>query len=462
MAGIDQDLLQQVLKTSLARGGDFADVFIEDTLTTGITLDSTRIRSINSGIVSGAGIRVITGSDYVYLYAGDPDADRLMALAEEAADAVAAGASGACASLERTTFRNRHTVKQLPGRSSLDDKVALLLRADAAARAYSPKITEAMVTYGDREQQVIIAASDGTFARDRRVRTRMTVTCIASDGEKSERGFFGPGKSQGLELFAIHTPESIAEEAARIACTLLDADYAPQGTMPVIIANEFGGVIFHEACGHALEATSVAKNASIFSGRLRKRIASTAVTAYDDPTIRNEWGSANIDDEGMRTKKIKLIQRGRLVSYLVDRLGSIRMDHPPTASGRRESYMFAPTSRMSNTYIHPGKHTFDEMVSAIDDGLYCKRMGGGSVNPSTTEFNFSVMEAYRIRGGTLGDPVKGASLIGTGEQVLKHIDMVGNDLGFGAGMCGSLSGSIPASVGQPSIMVSGLVVGGRS
>jgi TldD protein len=266
----------------------------------------------------------------------------------------------------------------------------------------------------------------------------------------------------GFEFFDLFSPESIAAEAARIALVMLDAEYAPSGTMPVVIDNGFGGVIFHEACGHALETGSVADDASVFCGKMGEQIADPCVSAVDDGTIPNEWGSAAYDDDGLETRKNLLIKDGVLVSYLVDRLGQAKMGLPALGCGRRESYRFPPTARMSNTYIAPGDKKLSDLISSVDKGLYCRNLGGGSVNPPTTDFNFAVSEAYLIEGGKLGAPVKSASLIGKGSEIIKNIRMVANDLSFGTGMCGSFSGSIPASVGQGAVLVGGLVVGGRT
>ena len=265
----------------------------------------------------------------------------------------------------------------------------------------------------------------------------------------------------GFELFDKYTPESIAEEAARIALVSLEAGPAPQGKIPVVMDNGFGGVIFHEACGHVLEATAVADDASVFCGKMGKQIANSVVTAIDDGTLPNEWGSQCFDDEAMETRKNVLIEDGILKSYMVDKLGSLKMDHPVTGSARKQSYKFAPTSRMTNTFIAPGESSLNEMIATIDDGIYCKNMGGGSVNPPTTDFNFAVAEAYLIKNGKIDRPVKGASLIGKGSDILMNIEMVGKELDHGTGMCGSRSGSISANVGQPPIKVSGLVVGGQ-
>ncbi len=458
----NQDILSAVLRRALARGGDYADLFIEHSARNSITLDAGKINSINSGIVAGAGIRVITGNDFVYMFASDIDERKLFELGDEVAQAVQAGQRGTVAGMTACTGNSILPVERYPGSVPLAEKVAVVQRADSAARNYSDKIADAMVRYIDSDQQVYIATSEGRYGEDRRVRTRLMVQSIAREGDLRETGLSAPGRGMGFEFFDSISPESVAEEASRIACLLLDADYAPQGTFPVVIDNGFGGVIFHEACGHALEATSVAKNASVFSGKLGERIASEVVTAVDDGTLKNGWGSLNIDDEAHPTQRNILVEKGVLKSYMVDKLGSVRMDHPLTGSSRRESYQFAPTSRMTNTFITPGESTLEEMIGEIPEGLYCRRMGGGSVNPPTTDFNFSVMEAYLIRQGKIDRPVKGASLIGKGSEILMNIERVGKELELGTGMCGSLSGSIPANVGQPPILVSGLVIGGRS
>lgn len=457
-----QETLSGILKKALSRGGDYADIFIEETVKTGITYDSGKVKTITSGIVAGAGLRVITGTDFVYMYAGDVDERKLLKLADDISAVADSGKTGVISSLVPYEYSSIVPVSVFPDTVALPKKVEIVERANQAGREFSQKITEVMIRYLDNDQKVTVATSEGRFSRDRRVRTRLMVQCIATDGEKRETGMSAPGRRMGFEMYDSISPESIASEAARIACLLLEADYAPQGKLPVVIANGFGGVIFHEACGHALEATSVGKNASVFSGKLNEQIASPLVTAIDDGTIPNAWGSANIDDEAHPTQKNILVKDGILVSYMVDKLGSLRMDHPLTGSSRRESYKYAPTSRMTNTYIANGDSSLDEMIASIDHGLYCRNMGGGSVNPPTTDFNFSVSEAYHIQKGKIGKPVKGASLIGKGSEILMNIEMVGNNMDFGTGMCGSLSGSIPTNVGQPAIKVSGLVVGGRS
>ena len=336
------------------------------------------------------------------------------------------------------------------------------MKAYNAARAYSTEITQASASVSDTTQRVVIAKMDGRFIQDERVYTRIFVSAVAGDSSEKGNGYVAPGRAMGYEVFdSIINAEELGKEAARQAIVNLHADYAPSGQMPVVIDNGFGGVIFHEACGHALEATSVAKGASVFCGKLGQQIANKCVSAVDDGTLINEWGSENFDDEANPQKKRLLIKNGILKSYMIDEINGRKMGMESTGSGRRESYKYAPTSRMSNTYICPGNATFEELFEGIEFGLYCKSLGGGSVSPATGDFNFAVNEGYIIRDGKIAEPVKGATLIGNGAQIIKDIVMVGKDLKLAEGMCGSMSGSIPVDVGQPPIRVSNITVGGR-
>lgn len=318
------------------------------------------------------------------------------------------------------------------------------------------------VNYLDRVQRVLVANSEGLWAEDERVWTRLTVTAIAQDGPRRETGFDGPGAGQGLEFFETVPPESVGAEAARVANAMLRAGYAPAGRLPVVIGNGFGGVIFHEACGHILETTAVEKNASVFAGKLGEKIAHESVTAIDDGTLPGSWGMVTVDDEGMRGERTVLIENGVLKSFLADRVGELKTGHRRTGSGRRQNYTYAPASRMRSTFIDRGGETPEGLIRSVGDGIYARRMGGGSVTPGTGDYNFAVQEAYMIRGGEIAEPLKGASLVGNGAQDLKNIVGVAGDLALGQGMCGSVSGSIPTDVGQPHILVSEITVGGRA
>jgi TldD protein len=352
-------------------------------------------------------------------------------------------------------------VRLEPQRVGQKEKVEVMKRAHNAAANFHEQISQVAITYLDVDQSVFIANSEGLMVDDRRIRTRLGINAVASKGNEKQSAFRGPGRHMGFELYEQIDVEEIARDAAQSAVTMVNADYAPSGKYPVIIDNEFGGVIFHEACGHGLEATSVAKGASVFAGKLGQKVASEIVTAVDDGSIPNAWGSQNIDDEGFKTRRNVLIENGILKGYMIDRLNGRRMGMEPTGNSRRQSYKYAPTSRMTNTFICAGESTKEEIIANTEYALFARRMGGGSVNPATGEFNFAVAEGYIVRNGKIEKPVRGATLIGKGSDVLLKIDMVGSNLATGQGMCGSLSGSIPADVGQPTIRVTEMTVGGR-
>jgi TldD protein len=313
-----------------------------------------------------------------------------------------------------------------------------------------------------QETDVLIANTEGLFTGDRRVRTRFFVVAIASNGQENQTGSQSPGAMMGYELFKGRVDvKASARKAATQAVTMLHADACPAGVMPVVIDGGFGGVIFHEACGHPLETESVRKNASAFGGKLGEKIAHSCLTAIDDGTLPGVWGSLPVDDEGTPTQKTVLIENGVLKTYLSDRIGAAEVGVPRSGSARRQSYALAPVARMRNTYIAPGRDDEAEMIATMGTGLYAKRMGGGSVNPATGEFNFAVNEGYWVQDGKIVRPVRGASLIGKGGEVLMKIDRVGRNMKMAQGMCGSASGSVPVNVGQPMIRISHMTVGGK-
>ena len=341
------------------------------------------------------------------------------------------------------------------------EKVAVLKEGYFAAKDYHEAIKQVEGTLLDVDHNILIANTEGIYAQDRQIRTRMSISAIAEMNGETQTGSFNPGARMGMELFETVNPKAVGEKAAKQAVTMVNAGYCPAGVMPVAIDNGFGGVIFHEACGHSLEATGVAYGRSQFAGKLGQKIANEKVTAIDDGTIPNAWGSINIDDEGTPAQRNVLIEKGVLKSYMIDKFNARRMGMTSTGNARRQSYAYTPTSRMTNTYIAPGTDKNEDIIASIEYGLYCKEMGGGSVTPVTGEFNFAVREGYLIRNGKICEPVRGASLVGKGSQVIQDIDMVGTDLEMGQGMCGSSSGSIPTNVGQALIRVSSITVGGR-
>lgn len=458
---LKRNVLERVLNTALDSQADFAEVFVEHTLQQSMVLQDSKVENVGTNELSGVGIRIAQGHRSVYGHTNHTDESSLLELAGDLRLAFEGARVKKRVRLGEAEVMNAHPIQVSPDTVPVSKKVDLMKRANKSARLYSKDIKQVNVRYMDVVQNVQIASSEDIHIKDRRVRTRLAISSVAQNDKDMQSGFNGPGAHQGFEFYDSIDVEEAARESARIAVTMLHADDCPSKTMPVVVDNGFGGVIFHEACGHSLEATSVAKNASVFSDKKGQKIGSELVTAVDDGTIRNAWGSSNYDDEGRPQKRRVLIKEGVLTSFMVDHLNGKRMNETSTHSGRRQSYRFAPTSRMSNTYIENGESTFDEIIANTEYGLYARKMGGGSVNPSTGDFNFAVMEGYMIRNGKIAEPVKGATLVGTGKDALKKIDMVGNNLERAQGMCGSASGSIPTDVGQPTIRIASITVGGR-
>lgn len=458
---ITELLSEEVLAAAMSTGADFAEIYAEKTENSSISFLDGKIDTVSDNMLSGVGIRAFLGTRTVYATTTDLSREGLLKCALSVAQAMGEIKSEVSIHLTERVFPNIHPVKIMPGSALMKTKTDLLKEACFAASNYDEKIKQVSGRLLSVDHTILVANSEGLYTNDRHVRTRMAVSAVASDGNENQSGFYGPGRGMGLEMFELFDPKMIGQTAAEEAMVNLRADYCPAGQMTVAIENGFGGVIFHEACGHSLEATSVAIGMSQMAGKLGQVIANEKVTAIDDGTVPGAWGSVNIDDEGHPTQKNVLIENGVLKNYMIDRLGSRRMNMPMTGNSRRESYMYEPTSRMTNTYIANGPDKNEDIIASIEYGLYAKKMGGGSVNPLTGAFNFSVSEGYIVRNGKICEPVRGASLIGTGSQIIKDIDMVGQNMETGQGMCGSSSGSVPTDVGQPLIRVSKITVGGR-
>lgn len=458
---LKKSIIENVLYAAMSTGGDFAEIFLEDKYNSRITLISGLIEKNISGRDYGVGIRIFDKLNSVYAYTNDSSEENLIQVAKEAAAALEYKSLSMILDFIKADTRNLNPIKILPSSVEKKRKIDLMKQGYKVAKEYDQLISQVTINYQDEEQNILVANTEGLIAEDKRIRTRYSVSSVASKEGEMQQGFYGPGASMGFEFFDKINVEDVARESSRIAMTMINANYSPSGTMPVIIDNEFGGVLFHEACGHALEASFVAKKTSAFADKLGEQIASPLVNAIDDGTIKNQWGTTNIDDEGTPTRKNILIENGILKSYLVDKFNGRRMNIESTGSSRRQSYRYAPTSRMNNTYIDKGDSNLDEIISKTETGLYAKKLGGGSVNPATGDFNFAVMEGYLIEKGKISRPVRGATLIGNGAKVLKDIDMVGSELSLGQGMCGASSGSIPAAIGQPPIRVKSMTVGGR-
>ncbi|WGS65727.1 TldD/PmbA family protein [Marinitoga aeolica] len=460
---LSKELVHEIISTVLKYGGDFAEVFVEKRYTNSFEMKNGDLENASSGNSFGVGIRGFLNTQAVYAYTNDLSRESLLNTAKRVGEALGEiKIKDLTLNLTPKEIENKHIVLLYPEDITKKKKVDVMKRAYSSAKNYSDLIKQVVVRYWEYNQNILVANSDGVFAEDNRVRTRLMISAVAEHNGVMETGFYGPGAGMGFEFFDRIDVEEAGKVAARTAVKMVKADPAPAGKLPVVIANEFGGVIFHEAVGHALEATSVAKGASVFAGKLGQKVAAECVSAVDDGTIPNAWGSTNIDDEGTPTRRNLLIEKGILKGYMIDKLGGRRMNMEPTGSARRQDYTFAPTSRMTNTFILPGDNYPEEIIANTEYGLYAKRMGGGSVNPATGEFNFAVNEGYLIENGKITKPVRGATLIGKGYEIIQKIDMVGNDVARGQGMCGSISGSIPADVGQPTIRVSEIIVGGRN
>ena len=458
---IQTSVLEAALEAAVSTGADYAEIFAEDTVRGLLQFVDDSVKDTMNEHSVGVGVRVFKGVQSAYACSSGLSPESVMAAAKKAARMIAADGKGSYSHLVQSTCRNVNPAARIGSSIPLADKVALVRRAYRAAREYSSEVSQANIRLLDYDRNILIATSDGLMVTDRQVRSRIAINAIASAGSVNQVGYNAPGASKGYEFFDEIDLEAVAKDAARQAVTMLHADYCPAGRMPVAIDNGFGGVIFHEACGHSLEAQAVSRGMSEFAGKLGQRVASEKVIAIDDGTIPGAWGSVNIDDEGTPNRKRVLIEKGILKSYLVDKLNGRRMGLETTASSRRQDYTFAPTSRMTNTFLAPGTDTDEAIIRSIDFGLYAKKMGGGSVNPVTGEFNFAVNEGYLVRNGQICEPVRGASLIGKGSEVIRNIDMVGMNLRREQGVCGASSGSVPTDVGQPMIRVSEITVGGR-
>ncbi len=458
---ISREICARVLSRAVATGADYAELFAENTTNHNINMIASRVESIKDAVVAGAAVRVYKGLRSVMATTVDTSESGLLRCAEKAAEALGQGTAGIDIVLRERIFGDIHPVQIVPSSVANARKVEILKEGYFAAKDYDASITQVSGNLLDVDHNILIANSEGLYTQDRQIRTRIMISAVAEKNGETQTGSCNPGRRMGLEMFDIIDPKNVGIHAARQAVTMVGAGYCPAGVMSVAIDNGFGGVIFHEACGHSLEASSVAYGRSQFAGKLGEKIANEKVTAIDDGTIPNAWGSINIDDEGTPAQKNVLIENGVLKSYMVDKFNGRRMGMASTGNARRQSYAYTPTSRMTNTYIAPGTDKNEDIIASMEYGLYAKEMGGGSVNPVTGEFNFAVNEGYIVRNGKICEPVRGASLVGKGSEIIQNIDMVGTDLDMGQGMCGSSSGSVPTNVGQALIRVSSITVGGR-
>jgi len=461
---IDESVVATVLERALKTGGDFAEIYAEDRRATGAVLDDGRVEDLVSGRERGAGIRVVVGETTGFAHTSDLTEAGLITAADAAAGAAREGGGVVrTISLTRVAAPAPSRVEVLPETVAKADKVALLRRADETARATGGSIRQVNAVYGDNRRRILVANSDGVLASDDQVKTRFAVSCVANGDTGMQTGRESIGATIGFELFREVSVEELARMAAERAITKLSARPAPSGTLPVVIKQGSGGVLFHEACGHGLEADHIAKEVSVFTGRTGQLVASPLVTLVDDGTMTSEWGAIAIDDEGHPAARNVLIEDGVLTDYMWDWLRARKEGRQSSGNGRRENYQCLPMVRMTNTFVLAGAEDPDEIVRQTGHGVYVAQLGGGQVNTATGDFVFGMTEAYLIEDGQLTEPLRDANLIGNGPEVLRNIDVVGNDFAMGSpGTCGKQGQGVPVGTGQPTLRVSALTVGGTA
>lgn len=456
------EILRKVIGAAMRTDADFAEVFVEDTSTEALITDDGRIEDVNSGRDRGAGVRVMKGGSSSYCFVDSLEEPALLNAARTAAAAANGARGDFVVDLRRREGPEVSPVAKLHSTLDKPAKVELMLSADKAARAYDALIRQVRVTMDETVRNTTVANSEGVLVADSQTRTIFTVTSVASKTGVTQTGYVRRGRTAGLELLDTWPPEECGKESAMQAIVNLHAAPAPSGPMTVVMTNGWGGVLFHEACGHSLEADGIVRGSSVFTGRVGQKVGSDVVTAVDDPTIPNQWGSYAFDDEGNPGQRKVLIENGVLRDYMWDRKSAKKAGHAMTGNGRRQSYHYIAIPRMTNTCIWNGDSKADDILSATDEGLYAKGLRGGQVDSATGDFVFVVSEAYLIRNGKLGDAVRGATLTGNGLQVLNEIDAVADNLDFGPGHCGKGGQNAPAACGQPTLRVRGITVGGTS
>lgn len=460
---LDRDLTERTLQAALRRGGDFAELFVEDKTSSSALLDDGRVERVTSGRDRGAGIRVVVGETTGFAHTADLSAGGLEAAAEAAAAAARGAGSGERVVRVEPTPVEHDRVRVAPAEVAKTVKVELLTRADEAARAQGSAITQVTARYGDSRRRILVANSDGLFVEDDQTRTLFSVSCVATGDTGMQTGRETVGRTVGFELFEETDVAELARRAARRALTKLGARPAPSGTMPVVVAAGGGGVLFHEACGHGLEADLVAKSASAFAGRVGEQVASPLVTLVDDATMSGEWGHFAIDDEGHRAAHNVLIREGVLTDYMWDMLRARREGRASSGNGRRQSYEHLPMVRMTNTFIANGGDDPEAIIADTPKGVYVAQLGGGQVNTATGDFVFGMTEAYLIENGRITEPIREGNLIGNGPEVLRRIDALGDDFAMGSpGTCGKDGQGVPVGDGTPTLRVTALTVGGTA
>jgi TldD protein len=459
---IDPDVLERVLSTALVGGGDMAEVFAEDAVSASALLDDRRIEELSSGRSRGAGIRVVEGETTGFAHTADLSEEGLLAAARAAAAVARQGGDGVrTVTLDPLSSHGRGE-RTAPDSVDKARKLELLTRADDAARAAGDAISQVQVGCGDSRRRILVANSDGLLAQDEQIRTRFNVMCVANGDTGMQTGYESLARTEGYEIFERHRVEDIAATAAARSLTKLSARPAPSGEVPIVLAGGSGGILFHEACGHGLEADHIVKDASVYTGQVGQLVASPLVTLVDDGTVLGEWGNFAFDDEGNVPQRNVLIENGVLTDYMWDWLRARKEGRASSGNGRRQSYQHLPMVRMTNTYLLAGREDPDEIVAQTPSGIYVKKLGGGQVNTATGDFVFGTTEAYLIENGRITEPLRDANLIGNGPEVLRRIDAVGTDFDMTPGTCGKDGQSVPVGCGQATLRITGVTLGGTA
>ncbi|GIV00400.1 MAG: peptidase [Actinomycetota bacterium] len=456
---LDPDLIAEVLRVARSRGGAFAELYVEERTSVQVRLDDGKIEELTTGLDRGAGVRVARGTAFGYAFSNRLDREALLEAAR-AASALLDGSPGGVADLRELEPPVVHVAAEPASAVPAADKVTWLREVDEAARSLSSEVRQVMASYGDSVQRVLVATSDGRLARETRPRIRLAVQVVAARDGVIQTGFHGPAGLAGVEFLRAHPPAETARIAARRAVAMLDAVPAPAGEMPVVLAPGMGGVLFHEAVGHPLEADTIQKEASVYRGRIGEPLASPLVNGVDDATVPNGWGSFAFDDEGTPAERTVLFEDGVLRGWLYDRLRAEHDGAPSTGNGRRQSYAHPPIPRMTNTYILNGDAEAEDVIADTRRGIYVTALAGGQTNPATGDFVFGCSEAYLIEDGKVTTPVRGANLIGRAIEVMSAIDAVAADFDTWEGVCGKDGQSVPVGSGSPTLRIARITVGG--
>ncbi len=460
---IPQEVVQKVLAAAVSRGGEFAEIFVEDKKSSSAAFDDGKVEELSSGVSRGAGIRVVVGDTTGFAHTADLSEAGLMRAAE-AARSVALSTNAGTRTVVVDSPK-QHVLSErilIPSEVGKREKIELLQRMNQTARSTSGSIKQVSAGYGDSYRRILVANTDGVFATDEQVRTRIAVSVVAFGDTGMQTGYETSAFTMGFEMFENVDVEELATVAAKRALRKLSARPAPSGTLPVVLQGGSGGILFHEACGHGLEADHIIKDSSVYKGRVGELVASPLVTLVDDGTVGSQWGTASIDDEGKPSQRNVLIKDGVLTDYMWDGLRARKSNRSSSGNGRRQSYQHLPMVRMTNTYLLEGNESQERIIQGTKNGIYVARLGGGQVNTATGDFVFGMTEAYLIENGEITEPLRDANLIGNGPEVLKKIDAVADDFSITPGTCGKDGQSVPVGCGQPTVRITEVTIGGTA